>query len=202
MNFTLRRSRFTEHLIQVNLLNKEVFKEWVFYPGMLFNSQKKWWGDHGKRERLHEGLDVCMYRNAKGEILRLDRRMKIPAMYDGVVVRIFDDFLGQSVIIEHSLPDSRKLCTIFAHTVPHQGVRAGIKVREGDIIAAIADTPGSRGGILPHLHISIGLASEKISYEGLDWGNICESNMLTLLDPLQVIGGDFVVLPARDRFCY
>jgi murein DD-endopeptidase MepM/ murein hydrolase activator NlpD len=199
MNFSLRISRFSEHLIRANSLDRQGLKEWAFYPGMLFNSPEKWWGDRGKRERPHEGLDVCMYRNAKDEIIRLDKKTKIPAMYDGIVVRILDDFLGHSVMIEHALPDNRKFCTIVAHTVPHQDMRAGMKVREGDIIAAVADESRSKGVIQPHLHISIGLVSEDVSYVDLEWGNIYESNMLTLLDPLLVIGWNFVVLPVQHR---
>jgi len=186
----------------MNALDEQGFKEWVFYPGMLFKSQEKWWGEHGKREKSHEGLAVCMYRNAKGEILRLDKKTEIPAMYDGIVVRIINDFLGKSVMMGHVLPDKRKACTIYAHIFPHQDIHPGLMVREGDAIATIADASASRGGILPHLHISIGLASEDVSYASLDWGNIYGSNMLTLLDPLQAIGGDYVVLSARDRFRY
>ena len=96
---SLRNTRFTEFLIQKNALDKGGFKEWVFCPGMLFNSTDKWWGDQGKRDKPHEGLDLCLYKDRKDTILRLGEKAKVPAIYDGRVVRIVDDFLGNGDLI-------------------------------------------------------------------------------------------------------
>lgn len=62
-----------------------------------------WWGDCGERDNPHEGLDLCLYRNMEDDILRLDEKTNIPAMSDGVVVKIINDFLGRSVILEPPL---------------------------------------------------------------------------------------------------
>src|SRR3989339_1498275 len=97
----LTDKRFTESLVRENALDECGFKGWVFYPGMLFNAKDKWWGDQGKRDKPHEGLDLCLYRDQQDRVFRLDEKTKIPALYDGLVVRIFDDFIGKSVMMEH-----------------------------------------------------------------------------------------------------
>jgi len=84
MDFTktrsLRNSRFTEFLIRKNALDQGGFNGWVFCPGMLFNSTDKWWGDHGKRDKPHEGLDLCLYKDREDTILRLGEKAKVPAI--------------------------------------------------------------------------------------------------------------------------
>ena len=74
---------------------------------MLFNSTDKWWGDQGKRDKPHEGLDLCLYKDREDKILRLGENAKVPVIYDGIVVGIVDDFLGKSVIIEHLFSGSK-----------------------------------------------------------------------------------------------
>jgi murein DD-endopeptidase MepM/ murein hydrolase activator NlpD len=199
MGFTrtpsLRNTRFTEFLIQKNALLEGSFKGWVFYPGMLFNSTDKWWGDQGKRDRPHEGLDLCLYKDRKDRILRLGEKTKIPAIYDGVVVGIIDDFLGKSVIIEHLFPEceNNRLCTIYGHTLSEDNLPIGKIVKEGDVIATLADSRRSKTNIFPHLHISIAWASKPISYDRLDWDNIAALDSFTLLDPLLIIDCHYLV---------
>jgi len=196
---SLRITRFTEFLIQKNALGQNGFKGWGFFPGMLFNSTDKWWGDLGKRDKPHEGLDLCLYKDRKGTILRLGEKAKIPVIYDGTVVGIVDDFLGKSVIIEHLFSDcgSNRLCSIYGHTIPEDHLHVGNPVREGDVIATLADSTRSKTNIFPHLHISLGWTSKETSYDRLDWKNIGAPNTLTLLDPLQVIDGHYLIL-ARE----
>ncbi|MDY6952287.1 MAG: peptidoglycan DD-metalloendopeptidase family protein [Thermodesulfobacteriota bacterium] len=186
---TVRKTRFTEFLIRENALDKGGFKEWIFCPGMLFNAPDKWWGDQGKRDKPHEGLDLCLYRDRRGRVLRVDAKTRIPVVYDGEVVGVVNDFLGESVIIEHAFPqtDDRRLCTIYGHTNPQEGLHVGRIVKEGEIIAALAHSGKSKPDMFPHLHISLGWASKSISYDQLDWDTIGASNVLTLLDPLDVI---------------
>lgn len=189
----LNRSRFTEMLFTDRDGNCRGFKEWIFCPGMLFNAMDKWWGAKGRRSRPHEGLDLCMYRNMQGGIVRLDETILIPAIFDGKVVKIIDDFLGKSVIIEHTSPDHRAFCSVFGHTRPVSGIKEGRKLKEGDIVATIAHKGRAGTGVLPHLHVTIGLTSEKTSYDLMEWENIADPDMLTLIDPLQVIGGNYVL---------
>jgi hypothetical protein len=193
---TLSKIRFTKHLIQENALDEHGFKEWIFCPGMLFNAPDKWWGDQGKRDKLHEGLDLCLYRDRRGRVHRLEKKTKIPVIYDGIVVRIVNDFLSKSVIIEHGLTDgdNNRFCTIYAHINPHKDLYVGRIVKEGDIIATLADLRNSKVKTLSHLHISLGWASKFISYDKLDWETIGAPNTLTLMDPLYVIGWHYRVL--------
>lgn len=193
---SLNKTRFTEYLIRENALDKNGFKEWIFCPGMLFNATDKWWGKQGKRDKPHEGLDLCLYIDQQGKMRRLDEKIKIPVIYDGTVVGIVNDFLGKSVIIEHGLTnsDNNRLCTIYGHTNPHKNLQVGRMLKEGDIIATLADLRNSKVKTLSHLHISFGWASKFISYDKLDWETIGAPNTLTLMDPLYVIGWYYRVL--------
>jgi hypothetical protein len=188
--------QFTQSIVRANALDESGFKEWFFRPGMLFNSLDKWWGDHGKRDKPHEGLDICLYKDRHNRILRLDGKTKIPAMVHGVVVKIFNDFLGKSLIVEHDLPnkDSSRFCTIYGHTNPLAGLHVGSIVKEGDIIATLVESIESKHNILPHLHLSLGWTSKYISYDQLDWKTIGSRNTLTLLDPLHVMGAHYPAL--------
>lgn len=197
---SLRNTRFTEFLIRKNALDEGGFKGWVFYPGMLFNATDKWWGDEGKRDNPHEGLDLCLYKDRENTILRLGEKAKVPAIYDGIVVRVIDDFLGKSVIMEHLFSgfDSNRFCTIYGHTIPEDNLHVGKIVKEGDVIATLADSSRSKTNIFPHLHISLGWISKVTSYDRLEWKNIGAPNMLTLLDPLQIIDWHDIIL-AREK---
>jgi hypothetical protein len=193
----LRNTRFTEFLIQKNALDHGGFKGWVFCTGMLFHSTDKWWGDRKKRDKPHEGLDLCLYQDQKDTILRLEETAEVPAIYDGIVVGMIDDFLGKSVIMEHLFPggDNTRLCTIYGHTIPKDHLHVGDIVKQGDVIATVADSIPSKINIFPHLHISLGWTSKTISYDRLDWENIGDPNTMTLLDPLSIIDWHYVILP-------
>ena len=190
----LSKTRFTEFLVRENSLGECGFEEWIFYPGMLFNAPDKWWGDQGKRDKPNEGLDLFLYRDQLDRILHLNKKTKIPVMYDGVVVGIVNDFLGKSVIMEHGFAakDNRKFCTIYGHTNPHDGIHVGRVVKQGDIIATLADAGRSKTGISTHLHISVGWISRPVSYDLLDWETIGAPDVMTLLDPLNVIDRSYV----------
>lgn len=202
-NSRLVKTRFTEYFIQNNGLDALGFECWIFCPGMLFNAMDKWWGGRGRRDRAHEGLDLCLYRDRRGRVLRLHEKTKIPVMYHGIVVKITHDFLGKSVIVEHGFReiDESKFCTIYGHTIPQADLRAGRFVREGEIIATITGSSRSKDNILPHLHISVGWLSKGVSYDELDWEKIGDLNTLTLLDPLYVIDGPYLALEGALAPC-
>ena len=92
---SLKKSRFTGMLIEENSLDPSGFERWIFCRGMLFNSSQKWWGDHGRRDYPHEGIDLCLYQDRSGRIRRINENTRIPVMHDGVVKAIFKDYLGQ-----------------------------------------------------------------------------------------------------------
>lgn len=185
-----QNTRFTESFTQKNNFRLNDFTEWVFHPGMLFHARTKWWGDQGQRDKPHEGLDLCLYKDMRKRIHNLDENTKIPMIQDGVVVRIIDDFIGQSIIIEHkpSHIDQFIFYTIYGHTFQNEKLNEGATVKKGDIIANIADPGKSNKNILPHLHVSLAYSPNVISYDQLDWKQFSSLETLTLLDPLQIMG--------------
>jgi len=199
----LAKNSFSEMLIQANTLDSNDFKCWIFWPGMLFNSLDKWWGDHGRRDFPHEGIDLCLYEDRSGRLVRLDEKIRIPAMDDGVVRAIFTDYLGQAVIIEHETAQSGngRYVSVYAHTKPREGLRSGVIVKEGEIIATIADTRRSKAKILPHLHFSLGRPSPDLVYENFVWNIMRDPDRVALMDPLEAIKGPWRVLAPEDRYC-
>jgi hypothetical protein len=185
----LAKTRFTARLIEANGIDPDDFKCWVFSPGMLFEAPDKWWGDYGRRDFPHEGLDFCLYRDAADNLRRLDGRTRIPVMHDGCVRALFDDYLGQAVVIEHdstpAIPE--KTISIYAHTKPRKGILPGVNVRAGDIIASIADTGRSKTNILPHLHFSFGRPSPDIVYAPFVWNLMRNPRLVTLNNPQKLV---------------
>jgi len=194
------QTRFTETLIAANGLDPEMFQNWVFWPGMLFNSPDKWWGDGGRRDFPHEGLDFCLYQDAGGKVCRLGENTRIPVMHDGVVLALFKDYLGQAVILEHADTDhaSGRLMSVYAHTVPEKHIVPATVVKAGDIIATIADTRHSKAGILPHLHLSLGRPAPDLVYEPFVWNRMRDPEQVKLIDPLPLIRWPHQVLTVGD----
>jgi murein DD-endopeptidase MepM/ murein hydrolase activator NlpD len=190
----LKKTRFTEFLIRENGLDQNGFAGWVFHPSMLLRAHEKWWGDRTARDRLHEGLDFCSYRDGRGTLVHLRGSTRITVMYDGVVVQIMDDFLGKSIVVEHR-PVNRKnpLLTVYGHVVPDQDLPVGRILKEGDVIGTLADRRTSRGGVSPHLHISLFQASTTLSYEALNWKSI-HTLGLEIIDPLDVLDGKYFIV--------
>jgi hypothetical protein len=190
----LDKSEFTSHLIQSNLSIMHSFKEWIFYPGMLFNSRDKWW-DSGKRDNPHEGMDLCYYKDRHDRICNLNRDTKIPAAFDGMIAGIIDDFLGKSIIIEHNTSGQiRSFCTIFGHVIPENGIAAGSLVKEGEVVASLSGTGKSKAKLLPHLHVSIGHRSKGSLHSELNWENISDPEIFTLMDPILLAGTGYQLL--------
>jgi murein DD-endopeptidase MepM/ murein hydrolase activator NlpD len=185
----LKKTRFTEMLIESNRLDPDDFQRWVFSPGMRFRSPDKWWGDWGRRDFPHEGIDFCLYMDGSGRVRRLDRETRIPVMHDGVVKTVFADYLGQAVVIEHkqAQPDIGTLISIYAHTRPLDHIKPGAVLKGGDIIATIADTSRSKAKILPHLHVTLGLPSPDLVCETFVWNDMRDPGLVALLNPLGVI---------------
>jgi murein DD-endopeptidase MepM/ murein hydrolase activator NlpD len=163
----------------------------------------KWWGDHGRRDYPHEGIDLCLYKDRFEKMRRIDVDTRIPVMHDGVVKAILKDFLGQALIIEHeySRSNTGRFISFYAHTKPHAAVVVGTIVKEGDVIATLADTANSKSKILPHLHFSLGLPSRSFSYEGFVWNTLRIPEMIIMLDPLPVIDWPYQALDAENPAC-
>ena len=199
----LKKGRFTEMLIAENEFDQVGFDSWIFCQGMLFNSPDKWWGDHGLRDFPHEGIDLCLFQDRTVNIHPISETTRIPVMQDGVVKAMFKDYLGIAIIIEHEPADgsNERLLSVYAHTNPHPKIEAGVIVKEGDIIATLADTSHSKANILPHLHFTLGLLSESFSYKGFVWNTIRKPELITLLDPLAIIDRPYQALRAADPEC-
>ncbi|MBI2852840.1 MAG: peptidoglycan DD-metalloendopeptidase family protein [Chloroflexi bacterium] len=179
--------RFDERLRSLNNLDEAGFKEWIFHPAMLFGSLYKWWGDWGRRDNPHEGLDLCLYRTVDGGIRNLGEKARVPTMFGGEVMNIIDDFLGKSVFIHHSGYEDRgsRLYTIYGHIEPGPAVTRGEFLREGEVIGAICGRGG--GSSLAHLHISVAWISDSLPAVALDWKTMGNPAKVVLLDPLSVI---------------
>ena len=200
---SLKKSRFTEMLIRENALDQSGFESWIFCQGMLFNSPDKWWGDHGRRDYPHEGIDLCLYRDRSRKIRRIDKEIRIPVMHDGVVKAMFKDYLGKALIIEHEHSGSNtgRFISFYAHTKPHASLEVGMMVKAGDIIATLADTSHSKAHIIPHLHFSFGRPSKSFSYDRFVWNAIRKPEKIILLDPLPVIDWPYQALDAGESVC-
>jgi murein DD-endopeptidase MepM/ murein hydrolase activator NlpD len=198
-----KNSRFTQMLIEENTLDQNEFIRWIFCHGMMFNSPDKWWGDHGLRDYPHEGIDLCLYEDRANRIRRINEKTRIPVMYDGVVKAIFTDYLGKAVIIEHEHSGSGtgRFISFYAHTKPLSEIKNGVIVKEGDIIATLADTDNSKSNIIPHLHFSLGIPNRSFSYDGFVWNTIRKPQMITLMDPLAVIDWPYQAPDAGNRTC-
>lgn len=195
-------TRFTELILRANDLGSQDLKNWAFYPGMLFNSPDKWWGDFGRRDFPHEGIDLCLYHDPGGELQRLDQRTRIPVIHSGVVRAMFKDYLGQAVIVEHeNLPGQpKRVLSVYAHTRPMEKIEPGVRVEQGEVIATIADTSRSKAKILPHLHLSFGRPSPEIVYDAFVWNIMRDPDLVTLLDPINVIEWPWQVLDPGSEF--
>ena len=193
MNMLLK-SEFTKHLINCNSPSLQNFKEWIFHPGMLFGSMDKWWIS-GKRNTPHEGIDLCYFVNQQGQINNLNNTTIIPAIFDGAISAIIDDYLGKSIIIEHTLKNQVwSFCTIFGHVIPKSGITVDSNIKQGEPIASISGMEKSKSKIFPHLHISLGRVSGRISYRELDWSIISDPEKFSLQDPISLINNNYKVL--------
>ncbi|MBM4053197.1 MAG: hypothetical protein FJ264_00695 [Planctomycetes bacterium] len=190
----IEKSRFHHFFLHHNNMDHSGFNEWVFYQGMLLNDLQKWWTNEGVRPSPHEGIDFCFYRDAVGFIRTLNKKTKIPALFSGKVVHIHNDFLGKSLYVQHNFHDEqgRTLFTIYGHVIPAAGLALRDILREGDILATVANvTENSK--MLPHLHITVAWVSDSVPYENLDWSIINNPRMATLCNPIDFIDCKFTV---------
>ena len=180
------RSSFTDVFVRENGLDKQGFRAWVLYSGMEFGAQDTWWGDKGTRARPHEGIDLCFYRGVADNVFRIDEKAKIPAMYDGIVVKIIDDFIGKTIIMKHSFSEIGEgtFLTLYGHTKPGESLKTGRSVKAGEIIATLATPRGSKAP-LPHLHLTLAWSPEPVPSDILDWTTIGNPDIVRLVDPLK-----------------
>lgn len=189
-------TRFTDALMLANGIEPAEFEAWLFCPGMLFQSPDKWWGDLGRRDFPHEGIDFCLYRDRHGRTRHLDRHTRIPVMHGGMVSATFADYLGRAVVLRHGrrTTDSEPLITVYAHTTPLAHIRPGVWLEAGEIIGLVADTRFSKAGIHPHLHFSLGAPGADLDDERFVWNDMRDPNRVRLIDPLTIIDRSWAVI--------
>ena len=196
----MRTPRFTDWLIDANGFDPKRFTQWLFQPGMLFRAADKWWGDCGRRDFAHEGIDFGAYQDDAGTIQWLGHGTRVPALFAGVIRSIFSDYLGQAIVVEHAqteTDDSRRI-SIYAHTVPLTGIAPGMFIDAGDVIATIAATSHSNTDIQPHLHYSLGRLCGTVDFRQFMWNRMRDPNYIRLLDPLDIIDWPYRVLHHRS----
>lgn len=190
------KTLFNEHLVTCNGLRRAGFDQWAFYPGMLFGAREKWWGDRGRRPRPHEGIDLCLYTDKAGKPFRLDASSRIPVMLDGEIVKIEEDFLGESIYVGHAIDDGlgRRLWTMYGHTKPAEHVRAGRGVRQGEIIAILTKVDEETTALFTHLHLSMAWVSTAIALHEINWETLHDPSISILLDPLHAMSCPYRIL--------
>ena len=186
-------SKFSDYLQAISQVNtqadglgngREV--QWLFHCGMLFSSKDKWWGDFKFRHSAHEGIDITYYRTYPDKIHCFDASIKVPAMGDGIILNICDDFLGQTIVVEYeNLTSSfRRVLLAYAHIIPEKGLKTGHITKKGDIIARVCNTY-KNPQLPPHLHFSCFEVLKKVQPEHLDWNLFFSGNLeVNLVHPI------------------
>lgn len=179
-------SGLSQALARANGLEARGSIGWHVEPAMRFGAASTWWAGRGPRPRPHEGLDLAFYQGRDQALHRLGVETRVPAMYDGVVVRLCDDFIGRSVMMEHRFSEQPGwFYTLYGHTRPRESLSAGQAVRAGQIVARLAPVNRPRSTVLPHLHISVGWSPDPVAPERLEWDAL--PDVLCLLDPLPLL---------------
>ncbi len=192
----LPQSEFVSHLIRINLLNASDFDRFIFFHGMMFGSEKKWWGKKGLRGSSHEGLDLCFFANIRNEYFRLDETVNVPMLYDGRVEHITDDFLGQTVITRHFIDDPHQpaLLSLCGHLNPDRDLKIGDKIKAGEIFAKIAGFENRKKILLPHLHISLAKPDLLPPANRLEWEFLNTVERDVFIDPLDAIAPKYTII--------
>lgn len=195
----LPASRFCEHMVAHNNLLEQQFAQWAFYPGMLFLSRERWWGNDGYRHNPHEGIDLCLFNTVDGSTQVLDTGTQIPAMFRGYVKTVIDDYLGKTIFIAHDMYDGteKQLYTIYGHTVPVGRLEREAVLAEGDCVGFISSTSDKQLHIIPHVHISVAWIPVNFPPEQLKWKIMNKSPDITLLNPLDVLSCNYTIIRER-----
>lgn len=179
----LEKTDFTENFVRINTLR---FKKWIFEPGMLFQSELKWWGDKGPRNKQHNGLDLMLYETDERVQRTINPDTKVPIMYKGTMVRCIKDFLGYTVFAAHEIyEEDSQLFTIYGHVQHPEDHIIGKFFNKGEVIAALSEPTDKK--IPPHLHISAALIPKTIPLENLSWEILDEHKNVIFIDPIDII---------------
>lgn len=188
---------FSRNFEALNRLSEERFHMWAFYPGMLFMSREKWWGDMGRRQTAHEGLDIGVFLDYRLKPVLIPDQAVVPVVFEGEVLAFGeDDFFGYTLYVKHAdmRVDGRVLCTIYGHVTPHPDLYPGKLVQTSEIIALVSDFGTPKSGITRHLHLSVGWVRESSARDRLTWKMLNDSNIVKLIDPMVVFRGPYTLI--------
>ncbi len=191
---SLPPSQFHRHFIARNAFLLGNFDCWLFRPGMLFGSLQKWWEEGGVRPHHHEGIDLHLYRDTAGVMRMLSGPVKIPAAYDGRVVKIIDDFLGKSIFVRHrifSADDALQLCSVYGHTLPVNILQEGSEVTAGEVLATLPASYENKSKIPAHVHLTLVWLPKNFPDHQLYWQPI---QHMALCDPLMILSDNYHIL--------
>lgn len=83
--------------------------------------------------------DWVRYRVGWNDWQTIQPGAEVPVLADGVVVAIFPDVIGRTIVVAHDVAERGwRFHSIYCHTVPR--VDVGARVREGDIITVVAES--------------------------------------------------------------
>jgi hypothetical protein len=182
-------SKFFSHLVLLNRLERLDFDRFVFFPGMLFLTFDTWWSGSGMRKTAHEGLDICFFVNSRQERYRLDESVNVPVMYEGRIVHVMDDFLGQTLVVQHILEglDKGPLLVFYAHIRPDPRLQIGDVIESGTAIGTIADASRISSPLMSHLHLSLAWEFLLPPVDTLSWEILNQVNRSVYIDPLLLL---------------
>ena len=178
---------YLKTIAKLNHLEMPKDEQWLFYPGMLFLSQEKWWPDKGIRPTEHEGIDITFYKDKNGIIQNFDRSVDIPLIEKGTVINICQDFLGHSLILEHAVEtsNSNRIVSVYAHLNLDRKIKTGQDLVKNKVIGKIADTSVKMPLMQPHLHLSFIEIPAGIALDELDWTLFCDQSRVNLINPVE-----------------
>lgn len=159
--------------------------DWLFYTGMLQDSQEKWWADFGRRHAVHEGIDICFYKSC-GKIEALEPGARVPALADGIILNLSSDLLGQSMAVSYDPghPGQDTPILVYSHLEPDPGLAPGDRISTGQIIGGTFDARLKKSRLLSHLHISCVLIPSPIEKTALDWSLFSDRGRVTYVNPV------------------
>jgi hypothetical protein len=187
MPITPIASNFTKTYVGFNCPQVSSRFRWSFQPGMLFQDNDCWWKS-ARRAHPHKGVDFCGFHAGRSDEVRRVGADLVPSLYDGVVIKINDDFLGKTVWIRHRSIRSDQLILFSAlgHIIPDKAIAEGSLISQGEAVGRVA--PEKKGALLAmHLHLSVFWAPSFFKTERLCWQDLSSSRMIRLFDPLSII---------------
>ena len=179
---------FTEYLktiAKINKLERNQALQWLFYPGMLFLSRDKWWGDFHFRTTAHEGIDICFFRSAKDKIQCFDPEIQVPALEDGRIINICNDFLAQTLVVESQeiKAANTRVLIAYAHIRPAEPLKINDNIGKNQIIAKLCDTL-KNPQLPPHLHLSCFEVPKNLESDDLHWSLFSQSIHVSPINPV------------------